>query len=167
MECYNANPSWIMFNGQKIWQSRFCVLCRYLSSHNGVPRQLSVWSQCSLKIGWFFTGISVFLFLYSWLSCTFKKEYLFEEDEVYANFKLDFFFLIIVPEVFDHNFFFEKGIFAYEWKGVHTLVKNMPRYRIFASLLLNHPHQYTYNPLPSMMNLHKYDIYLYSEALKL
>ena len=107
MECYNANPSWIMFNGQKIWQSRFCVLCRYLSSHNGVPRQLSVWSQCSLKIGWFFTGISVFLFLYSWLSCTFKKEYLFEEDEVYANFKLDFFF-IIVPEVFDHNFFFWK-----------------------------------------------------------
>ena len=123
MECYNANPSWIMFNGQKIWQSRFCILCRYLSSHNGVPRQLSVWSQCSLKIGWFFTGISVFLFLYSWLSCTFKKEYLFEEDEVYANFKLDFFFLIIVPEVFDHNFFFEKGIFAYEWKGVHTHVK--------------------------------------------
>ena len=48
-----------------------------------------------------------FLFLYSWLSCTFKKEYLFEEDEVYANFKLDFFFIIVL-EVFDHKIFLKK-----------------------------------------------------------
>ena len=56
----------------------------------------------------------------------------------HANFKLDLFFFII-PKVFDHTTFFEKGIFAYEKVGVHAHVKKYAEIRYFFFTLLNDP----------------------------